>query len=180
MEQTAKRDFASLTPQEALHVAIFIEERNAEIYRQFAELFAEFRDTESLGIAEIFWEMANEERHHGTMLQEQYFDRYGTRYCLITEEDIKELIEVPRLDNGELFALARSNSVPNAARTKALEIALVAERSAQRFYSNMAVTTQDADLRALCAELGDFETSHPELLEKKLANAHLASGTERA
>ena len=30
-----KRDFASLTPQEALHVAIFIEERNAEIYDRY-------------------------------------------------------------------------------------------------------------------------------------------------
>ena len=43
-----KRDFASLTAQEALHVAIFVEERNAEIYHQFAEMFAEFHDPESL------------------------------------------------------------------------------------------------------------------------------------
>ena len=42
-----KREFASLSAQEALHVAIFIEERNAEIYREFAEMFAEFRDPES-------------------------------------------------------------------------------------------------------------------------------------
>ena len=28
-----KREFTSLTPQEALHVAIFIEERNAELYQ---------------------------------------------------------------------------------------------------------------------------------------------------
>src|ERR1039458_8868921 len=28
-----KRSFTSLNPQEALHVAIFIEERNAELYR---------------------------------------------------------------------------------------------------------------------------------------------------
>jgi len=60
-----KRSFASLTPQEALHVAIFIEERNAEIYRQFAEMFAEFRDPESLEIAAAFWDLFNEERRHG-------------------------------------------------------------------------------------------------------------------
>src|SRR6516164_7254022 len=62
-----KRDFASLSTQEALHVAIFIEERNAEIYHQFAEMFAEFRDPESLEIAAAFWDMATEERKHGTM-----------------------------------------------------------------------------------------------------------------
>src|SRR5436190_23462746 len=92
-----KRDFASLTPQEALHVAIFVEERNADIYHQFAEMFAEFRDPESLEVASAFWDMANEERQHGTLLQRRYFERYGTRPCAITEEDIGELIEVPRL-----------------------------------------------------------------------------------
>ena len=34
-----RRTFASLNAQEALHVAIFIEERNAAIYRRFAEMF---------------------------------------------------------------------------------------------------------------------------------------------
>ena len=46
-----KREFASLSAQEALHVAIFVEERNADIYREFAEMFAEFRDPPSLEIA---------------------------------------------------------------------------------------------------------------------------------
>jgi hypothetical protein len=54
-----KRDFVSLNAQEALHVAIFIEERNANIYRQFSEMFAEFRDPESLEMAAAFWEMSN-------------------------------------------------------------------------------------------------------------------------
>src|SRR4029077_21136763 len=88
-----KRDFASLTTQEALHVAIFIEERNAEIYHQFAEMFAGFRDAESLEIASTFWDMAAEERNHGTELQKRYFDRYGTRPCAITEDDIRDFIE---------------------------------------------------------------------------------------
>ena len=52
-----KRSFASLNPQEALHVAIFIEERNAELYQQFADMFTEFADSESLVIAEVFREM---------------------------------------------------------------------------------------------------------------------------
>src|SRR5262249_20481974 len=85
-----KREFASLSAQEALHVAIFIEERNAEIYHQFAEMFAEFRDPESLEIASTFWDMATEERRHGTQLQKRYFDRYGTRPCAVTEDDIRE------------------------------------------------------------------------------------------
>src|SRR5207253_2455581 len=72
-----KRDFASLTPQEALHVAIFIEERNAEIYHQFAEMFSEFHDPESLEIA---------------VTAEQGALRYYTPLSEITEDaDLKAL-----------------------------------------------------------------------------------------
>ena len=56
-----KRSFISLTPQEALHVAVFIEERNAEVYHRFAEMFVEFRDVQSLEIASVFWDMAAED-----------------------------------------------------------------------------------------------------------------------
>ncbi len=34
------RTFSSLNPQEALHAAIFVEERNAGIYQRFAEMFS--------------------------------------------------------------------------------------------------------------------------------------------
>jgi rubrerythrin len=66
------RTFASLNPQEALHVAIFIEEGNAGICQRFAEMFTEFRDPESLEIASVFWDMAVEEKRHSTVLQEKY------------------------------------------------------------------------------------------------------------
>jgi hypothetical protein len=125
------RDFMSLTAQEALHVAIFIEERNAEIYHQFAEMFAEFRDPESLEIAATFWDMANEERKHGTLLQKRYFDRYGTRPCAVTEEDIGDFIEVPHLENGEIFTFSKLK-VGRSPRQMALEIAMAAEPPVER------------------------------------------------
>ncbi|HMK30454.1 MAG TPA: ferritin family protein [Terriglobales bacterium] len=174
-----KRDFGSLTAQEALHVAIFIEERNAELYRQFAELFAEFRDPESLQIADVFWDMAQEERHHGTMLQEKYLERYGTRHCVTTEEDIREMIEVPKLENGELFAIARSNTAYSP-RYKALEIALAAEQAAQRFYRHLAATTSEEELHKIYRELAEFEDSHTNALEQKISAARRAAGSELA
>ena len=67
-----RRTFASLNPQEALHVAIFIEERSADIYHRFARMFTEFRDPDSLEIASVFLDMAVEERRHSTVLQEKY------------------------------------------------------------------------------------------------------------
>jgi len=72
------RAFASLSPQEALHVAIFIEERNADIYQWFAEMFNEFRDAESLEIASVFWDMSVEEKRHSTLLQGRYQELFGT------------------------------------------------------------------------------------------------------
>jgi rubrerythrin len=170
-----KRDFASLNAQEALHVAIFIEERNAEIYHQFAEMFAEFRDPESLEIAAAFWDMANEERKHGTMLQKRYFDRYGTRPCAVTEEDIRDFIEVPRLENGEIFTIGRLK-VGRSPRQMALEIAMAAEQNAFRYYTRLSETTEDADLRELYGELVDFESGHTDWLEKKVAEARRTSG----
>lgn len=174
-----KREFASLTAQEALHVAIFIEERNAEIYTQFAELFAEFRDHESLQIAQVFHEMAEDERHHGTMLQERYFERYGTQHCVITEEDIRDLIEVPKLDNGELFAIVRSNT-PVSPKYKALEISLSAEESAQRFYSRLSAQTKDGALKRVYQELLAFEDGHSKFLRDKIEQARRGLDAEEA
>jgi len=170
-----KRDFASLSTQEALHVAIFIEERNAEIYHQFAEMFAEFRDPESLEIAAAFWDMATEERKHGTTLQKRYFERWGTRPCAVTEEDISDFIEVPRLESGEIFTISKLK-VGRSPREMALEIAMEAEQNALRYYHRLSETTDDEELKALYKEFVDFEAGHTDWIEKKLSQARRTSG----
>lgn len=170
-----KRDFASLNAQEALHVAIFIEERNAEIYHQFAEMFAEFRDPESLEIAAAFWDMASEERKHGTLLQKRYFDRYGTRPCAVTEEDISDFIEVPRLENGDIFTISKLK-VGRSPREMALEIAMAAEQNALRFYARLCEICKDEELLALYKDFLDFEAGHTDWIEKKLTEARRTSG----
>lgn len=168
-----KRDFTTLTPQEALHVAIFIEERNAELYQQFSELFADFKDSESLEIAQVFWEMSLEERSHGTRLQEKYFERYGTQACVVTEEEIRDLIEMPRLDTGDIFAVSRSN-LALSPRRSALQVALEAEQSALRYYRRLTETTKDERLYEIYSELATFEADHTNLLEKRLAESSRA------
>jgi len=170
-----KRDFASLSAQEALHVAIFIEERNADIYHQFAEMFAEFRDPESLEIAAAFWDLASEERQHGTALQKRYFDRFGNRPCAITEDDISDFIEVPRLENGEIFTISKLK-IGRSPRELALEVAAAAEQTAGRFYQRLSEITEDEELRALYREFVEFEVGHGDWLGKKLAEARRTSG----
>jgi rubrerythrin len=170
-----KREFSSLTPQEALHVAIFIEERNAELYGQFAEMFAELKDPDSLEVAQVFWDMSTEERDHGTRLQELYFERYGTQACVVTEDDIRELIEVPRLENSDIFALARAKGSVSP-RKAALQIALDSERTAMRYYAQLVDKTRDRALRQTYTELATFEADHTQILEKRLAEAKRAVG----
>jgi rubrerythrin len=170
-----KREFASLTSQEALHVAIFIEERNAELYAQFAEMFAELKDPESLEIAQVFWDMSNEERAHGTRLQELYFERYGTQACVVTEDDIREMIEVPRLENSDIFAVTRVKGSVSP-RKVALQVALDSERTAMRYYAQLTEKTRDRALRQTYVELSGFEADHTEFLERKLAEAKRAVG----
>lgn len=170
-----KRSFASLTPQEALHIAIFIEERNAEIYRQFAELFRGFADSDSREIANVFAEMAEEERTHGTLLQERYLERYGAEACAVTEQEIRELIELPKLKGGAIFAIARSQATA-VPRNHALEVALEAENSAMKYYRYLAETADEPEMRSFYAELASFETDHTDQLRRKIELGNEAIG----
>ena len=161
-----KRNFADLEEHEALHVAIFIEERNARIYENFAQMFEEFRDAESANVAATFREMAEEERRHGTLLQERYFQRFGTKPCNLTDAHVADFIEVPQLEDGEMFILGGGLT-----RRKALEIALAAEQHARHYYTELAAVTVDAPLRGLYQHLASFERDHVEFLEEKLAQS---------
>ena len=168
-----KRSFASLNPQEALHVAIFIEERNAELYHRFAEMFVEFRDSESLEIAGIFWEMAVEEKNHSSMLQARYMEEYGSSRCSLTEEDLIEWIEVPKLEDGDLFAATREGQTNNV-RERALQVALKAELVARRYYSDLAENTKEGPLHGLYRELAAMEDDHVAYIQRKLVPHHIS------
>jgi len=147
-------------------VAVFIEERNSEIYQQFAETFASFPDFVSLEIASALWDMAAEERHHSTLLLERYTAQYGQAACALTEADIFEIIELPELGNGEILDFSADAAT---AHHRALRIALSAENQARDFYAGLAQTADDPELRALCVELSSFEADHVEFLERRLA-----------
>ena len=161
------RPFSSLNPQEALHVAVFIEERNAEIYQRFAEMFTEFRDPESFEIASVFWDMAVEEKRHSSLLQSRYQEHYGNASCAMTEEDLQEMIEVPKLESSELFSPIEAGQA--TARQRALKVALDAEQNAQAFYRQLIEQTEDGALRRLYVELSTMEDGHVTYLHGLLA-----------
>lgn len=163
-----KRSFTALDPQEALHIAIYIEERNAELYHRFAEMFAEFGDPESLEVATVFWDMAVEERQHSAMLRGKYAEQYGDTKCSLSEEDLLEFIEVPRLEDGDFFG---GKEFGVNARDRALEVALKAETSAQSFYTDLAKNTAAGTLRDIYLDLAQMEDGHVSYLTRKLAES---------
>jgi len=161
-----QRTFASLTAQEALGIAISIEERNAEIYHRFAEMFTEFGDEESLEIASVFWEMAVEERGHHALLERKYWEQYGIPERLCTEDELVELIEVPKLDEADVFSAGGRLS----GQQRALQVALQAEVSARQFYGRLVEQTPKNPLRQTYRELAEMEEGHIAFLQAKLAH----------
>jgi rubrerythrin len=169
-----QRSFASLSPQEVLQVAISIEDRNAELYHRFAEMFTEFADSESLEIASVFWEMAIEERHHSWQLQQRYAELYGTRTTSISEQELMEIVEVPKLEDGNIFAAPKEALAP---RLRAFNVALHAELSAQQFYAQLVQQTSRGALQDIFRYLAEVEDGHVAFLERKLAQSEAGQVT---
>lgn len=169
------RAFSTLSSQEALHVAIFIEERNAAVYHRFAEMFTEFRDAESLEIGSVFWDMAVEEKRHSAILRVKYQERYGSADCSLTEEDLRDLIEVPNLEDGNFFAAGQASQM--SPRERALQVALAAEKNAHAFYARLLEQTKDGPLRCLYTELSLMEDGHVNYLQD-LLNGSAIGGDE--
>ncbi len=159
-----QRSFVSLSPQEVLQVAISIEDRNAELYHNFAQMFTEFGDPESLEIAAVFWEMAIEERSHSWQLKQKYTELHGELVPCITEQELMEIVEVPKLDANVLASPVEG--VPG--RVRALKVALQAELSAQQFYAKLVEQTPEGPLHDVFHYLAEMEDGHVTYLETKL------------
>lgn len=167
------RSFSSLSPAEALQAAISIEQRNADVYQRFAEMFHEFGDAESRDIAEVFREMSLEEQGHRALLEEKYVGGFGILEKPLTENELTELVEVPKLNSANVF----SNASDVTARERALHCALQAEHGAHQFYENLVKETPDGPLRKLFSELTQLEDGHVAFLEAKLESSATPSSS---
>lgn len=168
-----QRSFSSLTAAEALQVAISIEQRNADVYHRFAEMFAQFGDHESLEIASVFWEMTVEEQGHRALLEEKYVQMFGPLGDRLTEQDVIELVEVPNLDSADIF----NNDIEFGARQRALQVAAQAELTAQQFYERLVGQTSEGPLRQMFRDLARMEDGHVAYLESKLLDNSVKSQT---
>jgi len=78
------------------------------------------------------------------------------------------MIELPRLEDGDVFEAHKSRTRPYE---RALKVALVADKSAHDFSMVLIRHTPEAALRRLYTELSTMENGHVEYLQSMLAAA---------
>ncbi|WP_291737880.1 ferritin family protein, partial [Leisingera sp. F5] len=160
---TQRKQFAELTGQEILALAISSEEDDARIYRGYAErLRAEFPAT-----AAMFDGMAAEEDEHRAQLIALHQARFGPAIPLIRREHVAGYYARRPIWLMENLSLDRIRGEARAM-----------ERDAERFYTAAAARTRDAATRRLLGDLAAAEASH-QARAGELQDTHLDTDTRQ-
>ncbi len=139
------KSFADLSAREILAVAIASEEEDSRIYATFAEDLAERYPAS----AQVFEQMADEERGHRHALLTMYEQRFGTNLPPIRREDVKGFLK------RRPIWLTKNLSLETI-RKEAENM----EYQAARFYEKAAAQTTDVEIRKLLGDLAEVEKSH--------------------
>jgi len=159
---STRLDFASLTLQDALDLAILIEEEAQERYLEFAEQMEVHHTLEAAG---FFKFMAGNEAKHGEELGERRRKLFGRVEPRVRREMLWD-VEAPEYDEARAFMTPRA----------AMQVALAAEKKAHAYFAEALPHIQDAEVRALFEELRDEEVYHQKLVSEQLAK--LPAGPE--
>ena len=154
---SSRRRFADLDEQEILALAIYSEEDDAQIYRNYAEqLRADYP-----GTARMFDDMAAEEDEHRQRLIDLHKKRFGDVIPLIRREHV-----------AGFYSRRPVWLVKNLGLERIRDEAAMMEREAGAFYRKAAQQTQDADTRRLLGDLAAAEAGH-EATAEELERKHL-------
>lgn len=152
---TRNIDFAGLDLQDALDLAIFVEDEAQERYEEFA---GQMDQHHTPAAADFFRLMALNEAKHGDELRQRRRERFGTALPRVSRRMLFD-VEAPEYDE------ARASMT----RRQALEAALRAETKAHAFFVAALPQVADTDVRALFEELRDEELQHQDLVRRELA-----------
>jgi rubrerythrin len=147
-------DFAQLSLDDALDLAVLVEEEARERYDDFAD-FLERRYTPEAAL--FFRFMARNEERHRKELVDKRRARFGILPSRLTRAAVFE-IEAPAYDEMTAFMTPR----------EALHVVLRAERHAYHFYSEALAHLRDPAVTALFRELRDEEVEHQRLVLAEL------------
>lgn len=152
------QEFTDLSPREVLALAIAIEERNCNRYKEWSARFKPY-DHAASGILD---DLAREEEQHKRYLARRYFEIFGERVIRIDPTLVKADIELPDLPDEHFFVVDKP-----MAKTL-LAAALQSELNAMNFYQSVLDATTNPDHRMIYEPLAQFEADHVRLLTERL------------
>ncbi len=152
---TRSIDFASLSPQDALDLAILIEEEAQERYREFQKLVGGRYQGDA---SDVFRTMAESEaKHHAELVarRRELFKDAPRRVDRSWFEDV----EAPDRGKPRVFMGPR----------QAFSVALESEEKAHDFFAGALQHVKDPRVRAIFEELKAEELQHQAYIKKALA-----------
>lgn len=148
-------DVSQLSTQDALDLAILIEEEAEERYREFAHQMDIHHTPDAAG---FFRFMAGNEARHGEQLALRRAGQFGDAPRRMTRSMLWD-VEAPDYDEARAFMSPR----------RAMEAALRCEQKAHAFFVGALGAVHDPAVRALFEELRDEEVQHQDLVAHELS-----------
>jgi rubrerythrin len=157
-------DFAILSLQDALDLAILIEEEAEERYTEFVQ---QMETHHTPAAAAFFRFMAGNEARHRTQLAGRRHALFANAPRRVSRAMLWD-VEAPDYDEARAFMSPR----------RAMETALRCEQKAHGFFVAALPEIRDPGLRQLFEELRDEEVQHQALVQKELAKLPPDSAVE--
>jgi len=147
-------DFASLSLQDALDLAILVEDEAQERYLEFVDQMETHHTGEA---AKFFAAMARNEQKHGDELRARRRSLFGDAPGRMKRSMLWD-VEAPEYDQSRAFMSAR----------QAMRVALASETKAHEFFVRAIPHVADPEVRKLFEELRDEEMLHHSLVREAM------------
>jgi rubrerythrin len=148
-------DFASLSLQDALDLAILVEDEAQERYLEFVEQMEVHHTPQA---ARFFAAMARNEQKHGDELRARRQLLFGDAPARVKRSMLWD-VEAPDYDQPRALMSAR----------RAMEVALASEVKAHGFFVEALPHVADPEVRKLFEELREEEVLHQRLVREAMA-----------
>jgi rubrerythrin len=149
-------DFTKLDLQDALDLAILVEEEAQERYLEFVDQMEKHHTPQA---AEFFRAMASNEQKHGEELRARRRGLFGDAPRRVKSSMLWD-VEAPDYDESRAFMSAR----------RAMEVALRAETKAHEFFVRAIPQVAHAEVKGLFQQLRDEEVLHQSLVREAMRN----------
>jgi rubrerythrin len=147
-------DFASLSLQDALDLAVLVEEEAQERYLEFVDQMERHHTGDA---ARFFATMARNEQKHGEELRARRRSLFGDAPGRMKRSMLWD-VEAPDYDEPRAFMSAR----------RAMQVALASETKAHEFFVRALPHVSDPEVRRLFQELRDEELLHQSLVREAM------------